>query len=44
MVTKWEGRLHTGLWLALNLRTMLSTERQLDAVGTADLWILPASE
>lgn len=43
-MTKWEGRLHTALWLALNLRTVLRTEGQLDPVGTADLWILPASE
>ena len=40
----WEGRLRTGIWLELNLRTVLITDSQLDVVGTADLWITPASE
>lgn len=40
----WEGRLREGLWLELVLRTMLITENQLDVVGTADLWIVPAGE
>jgi hypothetical protein len=40
----WETRLRPGIWLELNLRTVLITDTLLDVVGTADLWITPAGE
>lgn len=38
----WEGKLREGIWIELNLRTVLFTDDTLDVVGTADLWIQPA--
>lgn len=40
----WEGKLRLGIWLELNLRTVLITDSLLDVVGTADLWITPVGE
>jgi hypothetical protein len=40
----WQGKLREGLWLELDLRTALVTDKQLDVVGTADLWIVPVEE
>jgi hypothetical protein len=40
----WESRLRPGIWLELNLRTVLITDSLLDVVGTADLWITPVGE
>lgn len=40
----WQARLRHGIWLELDLRTVLITDSLLDVVGTADLWIIPARE
>ncbi|MGD9316902.1 MAG: hypothetical protein PVG56_08720 [Anaerolineae bacterium] len=40
----WEAKLRRGIWLQLDLQTVLITESLLDVVGTADLWIVPAGE
>jgi hypothetical protein len=37
----WQGKLREGVWIGLDLRTMLITDTTLDVVGTADLWIEP---
>jgi hypothetical protein len=37
----WQGKLREGIWIELDLRTMLITDSTLDVVGTADLWIEP---
>jgi hypothetical protein len=37
----WQGKLKEGLWLELELRAALITDKQLDVVGTADLWLVP---
>lgn len=40
----WEGKLREGIWIALDLRTGLILDNQLDVVGTADLWITPVRD
>lgn len=37
----WQAQLRDGVWLELNLRTALFTDRTLNVAGTADLWIAP---
>jgi hypothetical protein len=37
----WKAQLRDGVWLDLNLRTVLMTDRTLGVAGTADLWIAP---
>lgn len=37
----WKAQLREGVWLELNLRTVLMTDRALGVAGTADLWIAP---
>jgi hypothetical protein len=37
----WKGKLREGVWIELDLRTVIVTESVLDVVGTADLWIAP---
>jgi hypothetical protein len=37
----WQGTLRDGVWLDLNLRTVLILDGSLDVAGTADLWLVP---
>ena len=37
----WEGQIHDGVYLQLNVRVGMITEGTLTLAGTANLWILP---
>ena len=37
----WRGQLRDRLWLELNLRTALISEKSLNVAGIAELWIAP---
>jgi hypothetical protein len=37
----WQGKLRDGVWLDLNLRTVLILNDRLEVAGTADVWIVP---
>jgi hypothetical protein len=37
----WQGKLRDGVWLDLNLRTVLILDGSLDVAGTADVWLVP---
>jgi hypothetical protein len=38
----WQGKLRDGVWLDLNLRTVLILDGSLDVAGTADVWLVPS--